>query len=199
MEIKACPVETTEEEQTPPCRLFGRGLMCYHGHGCSQSDKEAVRWFTLASDKGHESAPRYLGDIYSAGGKDVKQSFEKAAEYYAKGARHGDPKSMLELGTMYEDGRGVSKDAREAARYYLMAAEKGYAPAQLAYGALLESGKGVEEIDLEKALQYFKLAAEQGCENSQHQVFRVPAQLEHRLGPPSPLRRRSNSLTSALM
>ena len=127
------------------------------------------------------------------GGMGVEIDFEKAASYYFKAANQGNAKALCELGTLYLDGRGVDQMPEQAARYYELACKKGYAPAQFNYAALLESGEGVEEKDLTEALRYYKLAAEQGCANSQHQVFKLSALLEHRLGATPPGFQRAKS------
>ena len=48
----------------------------------------------------------------------VKQDYEKAAEYYAKGVEAGDLTSGYYLGLLYKQGLGVEQDYAKAAELF---------------------------------------------------------------------------------
>jgi len=72
----------------------------------------------------------------------------------------------LNLGLMYEQGRGVPKNDAEAVRWYRLAAEQGHAGAQFNLGVIYDQGRGVPKNDAE-AVRWFRRAAEQGNANAQ--------------------------------
>src|SRR6185437_8150189 len=69
--------------------------------------------------------------------------------------------AQLELGVMYDLGRGVPLDFAEAEKWYRMAAEQGYAPALTNLGVLYYNGQG-EKRDLVLAHEYFLLGKMKG-------------------------------------
>ena len=76
-------------------------------------------------------------------------------------AEQGDADAQVNLGYMYDNGRGVPQDDAEAVRWYRLAAEQGNARAQFFLGGEYAAGDGVPQDDAE-AVRWFRLAAEQG-------------------------------------
>ena len=74
--------------------------------------------------------------------------------------------AQLNLGSMYEEGRGVPQDETEAVRWYRLAADQGYAPAQHNLGVAYENGRGVPQ-DYAEAVRWYRLAAEQEYADAQ--------------------------------
>ena len=74
-------------------------------------------------------------------------------------AEGGDAAAQLELGSMYDEGRGVSEDDAEAARWLRMAAEQGLAAAQGRLGEMYAEGLGVPRSGAEAA-RWLRLAAD---------------------------------------
>ncbi len=58
---------------------------------------------------------------------------------------------MVNLGVMYENGRGVERDDAEAVKWYRKAAEAGNAKGMVKLGLLYAKGRGVAEDDVEAA------------------------------------------------
>ena len=65
-----------------------------------------------------------LGWLYYSG-KWVDRDFQKAFEWYEKGAKAGDPTAMNNISIMYEKGIGVAKDKAKANYWYQKALDSG--------------------------------------------------------------------------
>lgn len=55
----------------------------------------------------------------------------KAAELYEKGCRNNNLPACVDLGILYETGRGVDKDIDKARKLYEKASRHGYKPAEI--------------------------------------------------------------------
>ena len=58
-------------------------------------------------------------------------------------AEQGDATAQINLGVMYEDGKGVSRDYESAVKWYRLAAEQGDVRAQINLGLMYAKGAGV--------------------------------------------------------
>ena len=67
--------------------------------------------------------------MYSEG-RGVTKDDKAAAEWFRKGAEHGNPLAESNLAWCYENGRGVPKDLATAIAWYKKAAEQGFEPAK---------------------------------------------------------------------
>ena len=75
---------------------------------------------------------------------------------------HADAQAaQVNLGIMFEKGRGVAQSDKEAVRWYNKAADQGLAAAQVNLGLMFEEGRGVAQNDKE-AVRWYKKSAEQG-------------------------------------
>ncbi len=75
------------------------------------------------------------------------------------------------LGNFYEEGRGgLNKSAGQAAKLYLRAAAK-YPKAQYDLGRLADTGFADHPPDHEKALTFYRMAAQEGYEPAQHVLY----------------------------
>jgi TPR repeat protein len=105
------------------------------------------------------------------------QRATKSIQVIQEAAERGDPSAQVELGILYESGRGVPLDPVEASRWYRRAAERIYEPALFALGrqgaergeAIAQynvgnayyQGQGVSQ-DTQKAFAWYRRAAAQG-------------------------------------
>ncbi len=116
-----------------------------------------------AAEGNDASAQFYLGWMYGTG-NGVEQSDEKSAEWYQKSADQGHPKAQVNLGIMYYNGAGgLEKNPDEAFRLFRLSAGQNNTIALKWLGFCYEHGVGTD-IDLERALRWYKLAAAQGDE-----------------------------------
>ena len=88
------------------------------------------------------------------------------ADFWRARAEEGDALAQVNLGVMYENGRGVPEDDAEAVRWFRLAAEQGNAFSQSNLGVKYLNGEGVPQDDAE-AVRWWRLAAEQRYANAQ--------------------------------
>ena len=149
--VEARAAQTSAPPRTEGEELYRRGLYA-----------EAVAWWIERAAQGDIEAARRLGVEYMDGKRGVvERDFEKARKYHLQAAMAGEPRSMLDLGTIYENGYGVPESMTEAARWYMWGAKYGFGPAQYNTGLMFESGDGGRQ-DLVEAYMWYILAAIEG-------------------------------------
>ncbi|MBI1211187.1 MAG: hypothetical protein GC190_06965 [Alphaproteobacteria bacterium] len=122
----------------------------------------AIAYWTKAADSGDALAAHELAVEYMDGKPwVVPVDYAKARKYHLQAAAAGDPRSMFDLGSMYEFGMGVTKDLRQAAVWYGHAADYGHAQGAYNLATMLESGEAGHQ-DLVEAYKYYKIAADHG-------------------------------------
>ena len=72
-----------------------------------------------------------------------KGNFETALREWTPLAEEGDATAQINLGVMYEDGKGVLTNYKTAMKWYKRAAEQGDPRAQVNLGLMYAKGKGV--------------------------------------------------------
>jgi uncharacterized protein len=97
-------------------------------------------------------------DLSKANEAYLLKDYAKAMQEYQK---EDDPKSLYQIGYMYDHGEGVQQDLNQAAEWYIKSAEKGYARAQYRLGLFYATGSGVEK-NLKEAEKWYRKAAGQG-------------------------------------
>ncbi len=65
---------------------YSLGWMYHNGYGLAINDGEAEKYWQLAAVQGHTGALFALGNLYSLGGKDVSQDYERAMNFWAQAA-----------------------------------------------------------------------------------------------------------------
>lgn len=122
----------------------------------------AIAFWTKAAAAGDALAAHQLGVEYMDGKPwVVPRDYEKARQYHLQAAAAGDPRSMFDIGSMYEAGMGVSNDLKQAAIWYGHSADYGFAEGQYNLGTMLESGETGRKDEVE-AYKYYLLAAAGG-------------------------------------
>ena len=119
------------------------------GLGVSQSNKDAVKYYTTAANKGYAPAQDRLGTIYAKGILDLPLDYQQAANWYATAADQDFPPAQYALGVLYELGHGVPQNYAQALKYYTAAADQGYPPAQFALAYMYVNGKGVKQDNVQ--------------------------------------------------
>lgn len=76
-------------------------------------------------------------------------------------AKSGNPRAQLQLGLLYEEGRGVPQDLRRAETLYRQAISKGYINAMNQLALLIDSGRA-STTGRGEAVRLFRKAAEKG-------------------------------------
>jgi hypothetical protein len=120
---------------------------------------EAIAWWTDRAAQGDIEAARRLGIEYMDGKRGViERDYKKARQYHLQAAMGGERRSMMDLGTIHENGLGVPEDLIEAARWYEWSAKYGFGPAQYNFGIMLETGEAGRKDEVE-AYMWYELAA----------------------------------------
>ena len=124
---------------------------------------------TLRADAGDRTAMRALADAYYTGQDGAEQDFAKAADWYRRLAKTGDPRAQTSLGLMYARGYGVTKNITEAHRWWNFAAAQNDPGAQYNLGLTYAQGEGVA-VDHARAARWFREAARRGHVQAQHNL-----------------------------
>ena len=145
------------------------GRCHYHGIGTEYDPKKGVEWYRCAAEQGHVEAMYELGKYNKLEG--IRDGFgvdrellAEARKWYIAAARRGHARAAYQLGDIYYFGFGFSRfenHRKEAVMCYEFAAERGVPEAQYSLGICYEYGYGIEK-DFEKAVKWYRLAAEQG-------------------------------------
>ncbi len=151
MNIWAHAEQTTPTPRSEGDDLYRRGLY-----------PEALAWWTERAAQGDIESARRLGVEYMDGKPNVVQrDFEKARRYHLQAAMGGERRSMMDLGTIYDNGYGVPENLAEAVRWYLWAARYGHGPAMYNTALMLETGDA-GRTDLVEAYMWYILGAREG-------------------------------------
>ena len=146
---------------------------------------QALKWYSLAAEKGNPRAQSNLGNMYYYG-RGVPKDYAEAVKWYRLAVEQGDARAQSNLGFMYANGQGVLQDDNQAAKWYSLAAEQGDAGAQNNLGGMYAEGQGVPKNDV-LAYMWFNLAIagvsdpkvrEKVIENREYLAKRmIPAQI----------------------
>ncbi len=136
---------------------------------CSQ--EESVKWLKYAVDNGAHFIAGDLAFRYLCG-VGVEQSDKMALHYATLGIYAGDPSSMTVISTLGSDGVDVSKQYQAAIKSLKADAESGDFSAQMNLAELYLEGDGTEKY-IEKALYWFKKAAENEYGNPEEALYRI--------------------------
>ena len=139
---------------------FRLGLMYDDGDGVPQDHREAVKWYSLAAERGLGRAQFRLGVMY-ANGRGVPEDKAEAVKWYSLAAEQGWGEAGFTLGRMYDDGDGVPEDDREAVKWHTIGAEQRVAESQNALGLMYYLGAGVPKDDV-YAHMWFNIASSHG-------------------------------------
>ena len=153
------------------------GKMHCYGLGTEQDYTEAFKWFEKSATEGNKFAQFSLANLYYYG-NGVEQSYDQAYHWYMAATEQGQPYAAYAVAQMYANGEYVSKDKSEADRYYKQALggfQKLEADEQaddnLLYkiGRMFRLGLGTD-VDMPKAIDYFKRAADLGNRNAKRTI-----------------------------
>ncbi len=84
-------------------------------------------------------------------------------------ATEGHAQAQINLGVMYDYGKGVSANPEIASQWYLRAASQGSVSAQYNLGQMYLQGRGVKQ-DTKQAIYWYHQAAEQGFATAQYNL-----------------------------
>ena len=124
---------------------------------------------TQRAENGDHAAMHALAESFYAGSNGAPQDFGRAAEWYGRLAKLGDPRAQTSLGLMYARGYGVTKNLAEAQRWWNFAAIQNDPGAQFNLGLTYATGQGAA-VDHERAARWYREAARRGHVQAQHNL-----------------------------
>jgi len=133
------------------------GASYFNGRGVERDTELAMYWLYRAAAQDYILAIGNIGYLYLV----YFQDYETALYWNQKAATGGDSSGMVNLGTMYYNGRGVTQCYETARYWYRRAALQDYPVGQYNLGMTYEYGKGVD-ISLSQAMYWYGRAAELG-------------------------------------
>lgn len=93
--------------------------------------------------------------LYDAG------KYDEAYPLFLKAAEQGNADGQVNLGWMYEYGKGVAQSNDEAVKWYRKSADQGNAYGQSNFGTMYRDGKGVAQ-NYDEAVKWYRKSADQG-------------------------------------
>ncbi|MFV2005507.1 MAG: SH3 domain-containing protein [Gammaproteobacteria bacterium] len=100
-------------------------------------------------------------------------------------AEAGDAESQYNIGWMYLNGYGLRVDDRRALEWWTQASEQGHTDASFSIGMLYSLGEGKVPKDLNRAIDFYLVAAEDGQEDAikllQYMMMRNDQEIRGRL------------------
>jgi hypothetical protein len=97
------------------------GLLYYRGHGVSEDNDEALKWFRQAASQGDAAAQFYLGLMFFDG-QGVPQDRAEAMNWFRRAADQGDAQAQYNLGVFYAKGEAGEPDNVKAHVWFNLAA-----------------------------------------------------------------------------
>ena len=132
----------------------------------------ALLYLGMAARVGYGKAYNVMGRMYKDGRGGVGQNFEKAYQYFCKGADCEDRECMYYKGYMQTKGLGCKQSYEEAVRSLLPAANWPDAKSLFMLGVFLRNGYGLER-DLPLAAYCLKRAARMRCKEASDELKRL--------------------------
>lgn len=169
---------------------FHLGIMYHLGQGTDIDLDKALHWYQLAAEEGMYEAQFMMGNMYY-NDEGIDKDLDKALHWYHLAAEQGYQEAQFMLGNMYYQGEGTSQDRAVAMKWYQLAAKQGHTDAKdilykrksqiYSKGNITQTRKLAEHgdasaqyelgthwfdneeiYDVEEAIHWFKLAADQG-------------------------------------
>ena len=143
------------------------GIFSETGIGMERpSPAEALEWYKKAVRQGSLDAATNIGLMY-AEGRGIPKNPAAAVTWLRKAAEGGDAVAQYNLALIYERGNGTPKDEKESIRWLTAAAEQNVVPALLDLGNFYMHPTAAAVADVDRAIPYYKKAAELGSARAQ--------------------------------
>lgn len=141
------------------------GDMYHDGNGVTQDEKEAVKWWTRAAEKGEAHSQSNLGESYMMG-RGVQQNWTEAIKWWRKAAEQNIARAQTALGMALVEGRWVRQDYVEAAKWFSKAAEQGEPLSQAYLAHMYLRGEGGLKPSPVDAYKWILIAGDEAKETT---------------------------------
>lgn len=143
--------------------LYQAAELFFTGRGCHKNEQSGIMYMQKAVEAKDKRAMQYLARFYR-NRKDDRQAFH----YYQMLAEDRDEEALRYCADACLHGTGTTMSVEQAYSYYSLLAEKGDVEALYHCGMIQK-----EYGDLQKAVNMFAQAAEQGHANACYQIFDI--------------------------
>jgi TPR repeat protein len=134
-----------------PKAQYLSALMLESGVGTIQDIGRSRELYFSSAELGYSDSQAKVGGFYILGdGVDV--DYEKAAFWFDKAAKQGNPIALNDLGNMFREGLFFERDESKAISLYKLAAEHGGDAGKLNFGRHLTLSEDPKEVSLGVAL-----------------------------------------------
>ena len=137
-----------------------------HYYNVQNSNKEAIKWYLMASKLGSVEAKYNIGSILKSAG-DYKEAFK----WFEISSNEGSVDAVQALGVMYRNGWGVEKDLEKSVALAKKAESLGSVAAIYNLAMAYDKGEGVQQ-DKIKAFNLFLKSAKKGEKISELMIGR---------------------------
>ena len=158
--------------------IVTKGSIYFYGkEGMPINYEEAVKWITLAAERGDSDGMWRLANCYKDG-LGVEKDARKAYMWFEKSANKQNKFGLFGLALCYFIGNGVDRNYEEAVKLFRKAADKGHIASLWRLGHCYEYGLGVNK-NYRIAVEWYRESAKQESEEGQ---WRLGYCYEHGLG-----------------
>lgn len=137
------------------------GWMYSRGHFVDRDITKAFEWYLKAAEHGDEVASRNVAFNYRDG-NGTEQDYAKSLEWFKKSADKGEVIAMRQIAEFYKGNYGTEQNPELVVEWLKKAIRLGDTDSMIQLGYVYETGDGGVSRDYEKALQYYRQAAEKG-------------------------------------
>jgi uncharacterized protein len=125
--------------------------------------RKAIDLYEMAANLGFVKAQSYLADLYFCGleGTGIEPNHPKALKWFQKLAEQGEEIAKFNCDYLYYFGVGTTKDDKGTFEAVLQSSAVEERNALKLAGQMYYFGEGVKQ-DVQKGIEYFKKAADQG-------------------------------------
>jgi TPR repeat protein len=115
---KAITLLQAAAAKNDPDAQFFLGTAYATGLGVPQNDAQSVMLYEEAADQGQPAANYALANMIIAGKGGISPSWSGALHNLWNAAAKGYPLAMIQIGQLYQDGKGTDRNPRAAAYWY---------------------------------------------------------------------------------
>lgn len=164
--IKAVQYDKRAVALGNPTAKNNLAFLYYRGHGVEKDFSMAFSLFLEAANSGVLVSMNMVADMYRDG-TGIEKNIQESFNWYKRAADKKDKDSAFIVAEMYRIGEDIPKDEVSALNYYESAAKQKHAKASDWAGYMYLNGIGCQ-YNIEKAREYFAVAAEAGVVRSQY-------------------------------
>jgi len=145
------------------------------GKGVDRDEEKSLYWLEKSAQRNHVAAQFKIGNMSLGRSGEQEFDLEMAFNWSLLAANAGHVGAQLDVGLMYEAGRGIPQDDANAVFWLKEAAESGNPTAQWLLAGMYEYGRGVIP-DFDVATDWYEKAADQGDQRAIKDLERIDDQ-----------------------